>query len=574
MTRPLLLGCIALLLPIASACEVDGPNSGSVIDYRCEGGKCDTPGNTANKECFKDPNPDECRKEKAAGFCAKRSNEAIKSSKPNFFGQIKDGKPDATTYIRWECQDVDGVTISPNDDRGQEYCEYFAVVVPPPEKGKKTSTPIKLGRDGDLGLELDANQVTALEKAGDKVVGHCVFTSWHQDIQEPLPNCTDPRKCAELQFHSDIADDRLVPWLPKTKKTAKKAAQIIRGLGLKMTSDNFRMEIGFNSNAAAQDLIEQCMIESPKETLGKKPVDGAKEPGLFNYGRGCRKAHELFQTEWRRSDPTICTAAMRLSECGCGLDTPDENGKTDGKADVTDRFAIADALVPKPADGKVPMRGFRLGTWSAPEDVPKGKCHYAPLGEGKGQESHTVVLCDITANDLIDKAQDPKDFCRTEYAGDVVVHIPVPTAAVVCTPPADAISADHCGRLPWLVGREGEVDNVERGRRGNDDGPPPNRGGRGRKPRGSDRGTRGDDADRPEGPVFECKTGGPVCDDLREKNPLRACGLTCRSVSKSCSDEAVSKADQVADKEAKIKGGACNKSGRSQKETQAPVVVE
>jgi hypothetical protein len=171
------------------------------------------------------------------------------------------------------------------------------------------------------------------------------------------------------------------------------------------------------------------------------------------------------------------------------------------------------------------------------------------------------VLCDISADDLLTSAEDPKEFCRNKYANDVVVHIPVPNAPVVCNPPADAISADTCGRLPWLIGIEGQVDKEEGDRR------------RGQPDRKPDRGTDDEtvDEDKPnrgkpnkEPPadgITECKTGGPICDDLRKKKPVRACGNTCVVMTKNCSDKSVAKA--------KKKGAACNLSGKTQKQTQA-----
>jgi len=34
----------------------------------------------------------------------------------------------------------------------------------------------------------------------------------------------------------------------------------------------------------------------------------------------------------------------------------------------------------------------------------------------------------------------------------VVVHVPVPAAALVCNPPEDGQYAASCGDMPWVVG--------------------------------------------------------------------------------------------------------------------------
>jgi hypothetical protein len=158
------------------------------------------------------------------------------------------------------------------------------------------------------------------------------------------------------------------------------------------------------------------------------------------------KAFDLFQTEWRRSDSAVCVAGGRLSECGCGVDTDG-----DGTADITDPKAISLALVPRQplASGETTLRGFPLGTWTGAHELPAG-CHYADTGD----DSQTLVTCDLTANDVLAGAADVKDRCRAKYGNNVVVHVPIPSGAVVCTPPADGQYADSCAEFPWVVTAE------------------------------------------------------------------------------------------------------------------------
>jgi hypothetical protein len=199
-----------------------------------------------------------------------------------------------------------------------------------------------------------------------------------------------------------------------------------------------RMTASINSNGAASDLAMRCMTD-PLAGDPKNPKDILHE----DYMRGCMKAFELFKTEWRRSDPTICAATQRAAECGCGVDT---NG--DGKADITDPAEIATALVPpQPTKAGVTLRGFRLGTWSDAEGLPPG-CRQLATGD----ESHTVVACALNASDVLAGAADLKNVCRTKFGDNVVVHIPIPQKAIVCTPPPKGQYSKTCGEMvPWTA---------------------------------------------------------------------------------------------------------------------------
>jgi hypothetical protein len=395
--------------------------SGTEPTEPCVGAKCDDPGSTADRECREMCGGDSecfatCREEAALDHCKARRDDAINSAQRAF---VRDA-------IRWSCSDVEGVNTNGNDDRGQEYCEYFAVVQPPPEtEGGDTPEAAVLGRGSRLGLELTEDQIFALEDEPSAVVGQCLFTSWHQDIGTELPLCAEG-KCPELA----VGDGATLPsW-----------AGGERGLGYELTAANAKMQISINSNGAAVDLLEKCMASPPE-------ITDAEDPRNDHYIRGCMGAFDLFRTEWRRSDPTICTAAMRLSECGCGVDTDG-----DGVADITDVNDVARGLVPRqPQDGEVTLRGFRLGTWGDADGLPGG-CRYVEDGEG----TKTLVACDLTGADLLAAAGDPKDRCREKYGDNVVVHIPIPADAVVCTPDPERQFTDTCGDNPWVVGDEGQ----------------------------------------------------------------------------------------------------------------------
>jgi hypothetical protein len=371
----------AALLATAACAVEPAPDD----DSGCVGGKCDTPD---------DP---------PATACQKRRSDALESGQKAY-------TPNA---IRWACSDVDGVNTNHKDDRGQEYCEYFAIVQPPPAtEGGERPPAVDLGRPLDSGttplaVELTEDQIFYLEDHPTDVVGQCVFTSWHQDITEPYPVCKSASNC-----QSDI-------------------------LGFKLLGDYFRMKVQFNSNSAAADLVKECL----KVPAGGDPAN-ASDPLNDPYIRGCMMVSDLYHTEWRRSDPTVCAASMRLAECGCGVDI---NG--DGKADPVD---VPTAVVPKqPQNGEITLRGFPLGTWSGKDQLPAG-CRYVDTGDA----SQTLVSCDFTGDDLLQSASDPKGRCREKYADNVVVHVPIPADKIVCTPPADGKYTSTCGAQPWVIGAE------------------------------------------------------------------------------------------------------------------------
>ena len=401
----------------------------------CLDGKCDDPGGTADAFCSKfcegSEEPDcvkDCRDEAALNHCKARRSDAIDSAQKAFV-------PDA---IRWACSDVEGVNTNNRDDRGQEYCEYYAVVQPPPKAEGETALPeaVTLGRNLGSGrpttppsLELTEDQIFALEDNPDAVVGACVFTSWHSDISERLPVCDAPEGCPELAADTGA---KLPPWSADA------------GLGINLTEDMMKMKGSINSNGAAADLFEKCLTEPP----AGDPAN-AEDPLHDEYIRGCWKSYELFKTEWRRSDPSVCAAGVRLAECGCGVDSDG-----DGQIDVTGAQAISRAVVPfQPDDnGDIQLRGFHLGTWSDQNGLPTG-CRYVETGDANS--TRTLVACDIKGADLLASQNDPKGFCRDKYGDNVVIHVPVPKDAIVCEPPADGQYND-CSDMPWVVGATSE----------------------------------------------------------------------------------------------------------------------
>jgi hypothetical protein len=422
--KHLCLLSIALISTSLVGCVDDQPAE-EPTEETCEGGKCDDPSTTAAAKCRLECGGDAnacfatCREKIAVGLCTEREATVLSSAQRGL-------TPDA---VRWAAADVRGVNTNNRDDRGQEYVEYFAVVAPPPAAGTKVKS-IDLGRltgtsagaTTPLSLTLTPKQKIALEDADNAVAGQCVFTSWHSDIKHPFPACTSATSCPQLEV---VATAKRAPWLTSTK------------LGFTMTNTFLQMKGSINSNGAAVDLANRCMSSQLKGNPAD-PADILHRP----YIRGCMQAHKLFGTEWRNSDPTICAAATRLGECGCGVDT---NG--DGVADITDPAQVAQALVPAETETTVPLRGFPLGTWSGAGSLPAG-CVYANTGD----TSKTLVTCDLTAAEILSNAKDVKGLCRTKFGDNVVAHIPVPKAAVVCKPPVGGQYAASCGATPWALG--------------------------------------------------------------------------------------------------------------------------
>jgi len=468
---------------VAGACGQAEEPAGGNDESGCVGAKCDTP--VGNDES-----------------CLDRQSEVLSSSNRGF----------TENDIRWACADVEGVNTKGKDDRGQEYCEYFAVidvpavdedgvptdeetigvdlarnvncatpqgevlrdkdecltiagcewsdeftaciapfVNPEGEPGISGTTPPGVCAEGDddisCGLELTEGQEFFLEDNPTEVVGSCVFTSWHSDVKGPL----------------DAPEETTIHGIP-------------------MTADYLRMKVSFNSNRAAADLVAECFAlpelheANPaggylRDADWDRTDDAYQEP----FFRGCVGSNALFGTGWRRSDPSVCAVAKRLRECGCTAEGLDDliaqyqaaNEPVFLKELETRRFndmpagaqaalVLGDVVLPKQPDdgeeGKVTKRGFELATWDDREGLPPG-CRYADGVE----DEQAIVLCDITATDLRGHLNDPKEFCRSTYGNNVVVHVPLPSSAIRCSPP-ETEEAASCGEQPWNIGAEAVED--------------------------------------------------------------------------------------------------------------------
>ncbi|MBA2538319.1 MAG: hypothetical protein H0V17_01685 [Deltaproteobacteria bacterium] len=387
-----------------------------------ETGKCDTPGGTVKEQCTNS-----------------RVN-AMDEKRPHF---TNDG-------VRWSCKDVNGVTPNSNtsDDRGQEYCEYFTMLhtngIPevvldgsgsptfcddttPCATGTcnteifscVTASTVNTAEPADvLGKNTNGETITPLDPVLKKgqlewlaqnptsKVGECVFTSWHKDIDRPIAS-------AEKLGGYDL------------NATTPGAANKL-----------FRMEVQFNSNGAAKQLVEDCLAPGKAEEK-----DG--------FMRGCEMCGDKSCVPWRKSDPSVCTMAMRIAECGCSVSVGGRKLDISKSADLE---TVRDLFVPES------RRGFTLGTWDNMAALPTG-CRVVKTGDSERLEGNgwavtdanadrTIVACDLNGSHITSAtAKDPKEACRLAYGDEVVVHVRAPlaeAATLSCTS-----TEESCKGAPW-----------------------------------------------------------------------------------------------------------------------------
>jgi len=406
---------------VVAACSSTSDTPGD-----CADGKCDTPGGTVEEQC------------------TNSRVSAMDERRPHFTPQ----------GVRWSCRDVNGVTPDSNteDDRGQEYCEYFALLhtggipeVIVDEQGPVfcdsstacaqgtcdesifscvSATSVDSSEPADvLGKNLGGREVTPLDPAvsagqlawlaqnADQKVGECVFTAWHQDIDRAITT------------GEEIAGYRLDAQTPSA------------------TSPLFRMEIDINSNGAAKALVKDCL------QAGEDTIDDG-------FLRGCSMCGTVACVPFRKSDPSVCTMAMRIAECGCevGLNDGAGNFRTLDLTDNSDLELARELFVPES------RRGFTLGTWDGMGELPTG-CRYVRMGDSRSVTvgdvtvddafaDQTLVACDLKASHITPAtAKDPKEACRQVYGEEVVVHVRAPEPSLA-TLTCDT-SLPSCSGAPW-----------------------------------------------------------------------------------------------------------------------------
>lgn len=389
MRTPLsLLGALALPLLVVGC--VDSDDELTEGGAECQGAKCDLAeeGDT-DGEFDEDEDVEEAPEDFPQDIveqCEDRRADAFVKDRPAF----------SREHLRWSCRDVPDTHP---DDRGQEYCEYFAVVQGPNWEESEV-LGMYVGEGGEEGvtptrLDLSYEDIDALEADPEAIVGQCVFSSWNGDVALPDEYACDEETCpGEALFDIPLADEYF-----------------------------FRMKLEANTYEAAEALVVDCMDYVAGEGDPDDPADRYHDDFL----RACELNHGINETEYRKSDNTVCASAMRLSECGCFL-------------------TLRDAEFGPGLSQKGEL-GFPLGSWESPDALPPG-CRYQELTPGAKQ----LVTCELTALEVLDNAMELKSYCAEKYADDVVVHVPVPADAVRCEPSLeDEPYAHTCTDEPWVV---------------------------------------------------------------------------------------------------------------------------
>ena len=356
----------------------------------CQGAKCDLAdedetGGEVDEEDDVEEAPEDFPQD-IVELCEDRRADAFVEDRPAF----------ERNQLRWSCRDVPDTHP---DDRGQEYCEYFAVVQSPNWEASEV-LGMHVGQWGEDGvtpsrLELEYEGIAALEDDPEAIVGQCVFTSWNADLDLADEYACDEETCpGDALFDIPLADENF-----------------------------FRMKLEANTYEAAVALVEECMDYVAGEGDPDDPTDRYHD----DFMRACELNHGINETEYRKSDNFVCASAMRLSECGCFLTLRD-----------------AEFGPGLSQDGEL---GFPLGSWESPDALPPG-CRYQDVVPGAKQ----LVTCELTALEVLDNAMELKSYCSEKYADDVVVHVPVPADAIRCEPDPDNEAYAHtCSDEPWVV---------------------------------------------------------------------------------------------------------------------------
>lgn len=469
---------VVAALVLAACGGDDGNDAGSGADSAADGGKFDTPSSApeycAEKACADRLADSAARDFVQPGFirwqCGDVSgvtgpgNEGSTADCTQFNDGVRSGDLDVAVACHqgtpgcqiddveaWNAGDFGSTSCvqvaasgGGGDDRGQEYCEYFAIIdgsriAPDADDASSWRETVTLGRTtgssngapynfdfGDLGGE----QLLWLEdeEDPDAAIGACVFTSWHWDTTAPS------RGAGSYDIH-----------------------------GVEVSFDNFRMHGRFNNNGAARKLVFDGLAGIA--TAAERRREGGQPAAEHPFWAACMGMVDCPRqgtncgggVEWRVSDPTIAAATALLSECGCFVELPDGTR-------ITDAQQIAGAVVPEGGEYPVPiefagetldfLRGFRIGTWNDPNGLPAG-CRYIEHDADSEQglvDTHTLVACDIRASDLANttNASELKEFCRRTYGDDVIVHVPLPAELIKCEPPEG--SSPYCqGLAPWSM---------------------------------------------------------------------------------------------------------------------------
>jgi hypothetical protein len=295
----------------------------------------------------------------------------------------------AEGVVRWQCGDRPGVDGA--EDRGQEYCEYFAL-----SKGKRVDTIA------------DADPAAPL---------YCLYTSVYMDVAEGTTR--DAKLAAELSkkenANATVSKD-LVRMKGQFNSRGAATTLVVDAMNAPKDVNDERQAACFLASidpankANAEKLKEACRGKSltSKSAWSKVTKLGAKIPKTTDASYetykdmvACMAVDNLEHggVDWRMSDPHIAQVTVRANdECGCQY------------------TALPDAL-----------EGFLQGTWSSKDALPPG-CRRVKVD---GQDYQHMTLCEISASERgdletsLDYSENLQAFCNERFGKDIVLTAPL-----------------------------------------------------------------------------------------------------------------------------------------------------
>ena len=295
----------------------------------------------------------------------------------------------ADGIVRWQCGDRPGVDGAA--DRGQEYCEYFAL-----NNGKRVDN------------FSDVDQSKPL---------YCFYTSVYMDVAEGT--ALDASLAAELSKPENAGatvDKDLVRMKGQFNSRGAATTLVVDAMNAPRDQNDERQAACFLASldpankANSEKLKEVCRGRSlaTKTAWSKATKLGAKIPKTTaaNYQNykdlvACMAVDNLEHggVDWRMSDPHIAQVTVRANdECGCTY------------------TALPDAL-----------QGFLQGTWSSKDALPPG-CRRVKV---EGSDFQQMTLCEVTASEVsdletsLDYQENLQSYCNERFGKDIVLTAPL-----------------------------------------------------------------------------------------------------------------------------------------------------
>lgn len=295
----------------------------------------------------------------------------------------------ADGVVRWQCGDRPGVDGA--DDRGQEYCEYFAM-----SNGKR----VDLLADADPGAPLS-----------------CFFTSVYMDVAPGMAR--DEYLAAELAKPENMGvdvDPKLVRMKGQFNSRGAATTLVVDAMDVKTAQNDQRQAACFLASidpankGNAEALKDACRgvkltvrsaWEKAQKLGAKVPSAGDANYEMYKDTVACMSVGRLEHggVDWRMSDPHIAQVVVRANdECGCTYSAlPDE------------------------------LEGFLQGSWSSPDTLPAG-CRRVQVD---GQPYQHMTICDVSEaerSDLetsLDYSENLQSYCNERFGKDIVLTAPL-----------------------------------------------------------------------------------------------------------------------------------------------------